>query len=227
MEKILIDGGTGFVGKWLKATQPQELDAVYLSHADYLNQNLWRSRNYTHIIHAANISPALVIEKAKNDNARLLYVSSGITYHPENDIEYRRNKVAWERECLDSGVDVVIARLFTFYGAGLDDGKAITQFQKAAKEGRPITIWGDGSCVRSYMYGCEMAKQIWAILLHGRDGEAYDVGDDTPITMLQLATIIVATIKPRPEIIIQGGRDAMPIYLPPDTEKTKRLLEKG
>lgn len=226
MYKVLITGGTGFVGKWLRATQPQKVDAVYLSRANYKNQNLWRGWNYTRIIHAANISPALIIEQAKKDNARLLYISSGIVYHPENDIVYRRNKMAWEREVLASGVDVVIARLFTFYGAGLDDNKAIVQFKKAAKEGKPLRIWGDGSTVRSYMYGLEMGKLLWSVLLHGESGEAYDIGDETPITMLQLATIIAAATAPRPEIIIEGRKEAMPVYLPVDAAKAKRLLDK-
>jgi len=225
MGNILCTGGTGFVGKWLQKTQSQELSAVYLSSSDYESQ-LWKTQKYTHIIHAANISPTEVIEQAKACNARLLYISSGIVHHPENNIEYRRNKIKWEWECLDSGVDVVIARLFTFYGEGLDDNKAVVQFKKAAKEGKPLKIWGDGKTVRSYLHGRDMAKQIWAILLHGKSREAYDVGADEPVTMLQLAELCVAGRKPKPEIIIQGGVDPMPVYLPVDTAKTKALLTK-
>ena len=220
----LVTGGTGFVGSWMRKTQPKDVDAVYLSHADYDNM-LWESFTFSHVVHLANISPARVVAYCKRNDARLLYCSSGIVYHPENNTEYRQNKLAWEKECLASGVDVVIARLFTFYGDGLDDNKAIVQFKKAAKEGKPLRIWGDGKTVRSYMHGRDLGKWMWAILLRGESGVAYDVGDETPVTMLQLAELCVAGKKPKPEIIIEGGKDPMPVYLPVNTAKTKRLLK--
>ena len=222
MDNVLVTGGTGFVGYWMRFTQPSKIYNI-----DYLNSReyevlQWEYGEWDSIIHLANISPARVIEYCKRNHARLLYCSSGIVYHPENNTEYRRNKLNWEKYCLDSGVDVVIARLFTFYGHGLDDGKAIVQFEKASKAGEPIRITGDGKTIRSYMSGAEMGRWLWAILLRGVSGETYDVGDDQPVTILELAhrfsnNVIVENSKP----------DAMPRYLPVDTEKTKRLLEKG
>jgi nucleoside-diphosphate-sugar epimerase len=223
MANVLITGGTGFVGHWMLRTIPDGVSCTYLDQELYKTE--WEKLTpFDVVVHLANIAPTRVIEYCKEHNARLLYCSSGIVYHQENDIEYRRNKTAWEKECMDSGVDVVIARLFTFCGEGLDDNKAITQFTKAAKDGKPIHIWGDGNTVRSYMHGKDLGRWMWAILLHGKTGEAYDVGDDTIITMLQLATLIADAHSPRVEIIIDGGKDPMPVYLPVDTEKTKRLL---
>jgi len=106
------------------------------------------------------------------------------------------------------------------------DVVAVSVNGEAAKEGKPIKIWGDGKTVRSYLHGREMARQIWAILLRGQTGEAYEVGDETPVTMLQLAEFCAAGRAPKPEIIIQGGVDPMPFYIPRNTEKTKRLLTK-
>ena len=131
---ILVDGGTGFVGHWLHKAQPKNIKATYLNRADY-NMSNWR-HEWDAIVHLANISPDLVISLKPK---RLLYCSSGIVYHPENDIEYRQNKIRWEHECLDSGLDVVIARLFTFFGDKLDNGKAWAQFNKAAKANQPPT----------------------------------------------------------------------------------------
>ena len=230
MNRILITGGTGFVGWWLGQTSSMAFPSEYLfldkkGYED--NYEGWKKCKWNFIIHAAPIAPTEILKIAKRDNARVLYVSSGIVYHPENDTEYRQNKMLWEAECLDSGVDVVIARLFTFYGEKLDEHKAYTQFKKAAESGEPIHIWGDGKAVRSYMHGSDMARWLWAILLHGQSGEAYDVGDDTPVTMLDLA------IQARrfygnsdTEIIVENRiPDPMPIYLPLDTAKTKKLLE--
>jgi Nucleoside-diphosphate-sugar epimerases len=216
MPKVLITGGTGFVGHWMRQTQPAGLDCTYLSSLDY-RLWYWHTLAWDYVVHLAPVAPARAIEAAKG--GRLLYASSGIVYHPENDNEYRRNKMQWEQECLDSGADVVIARLFTFCGERLSPDHAIVAFEQAAKEGKPLHIWGDGSCVRSYMHGAEMARWLWAILLRGKLGEVYDVGSDKPVTMLELARSFSNNI------IIEGGRDAMPCYLPTDTEKTRKLLD--
>jgi len=223
MDNVLITGGTGFVGHWMQQTQPNAVNAWYFSHHLY-DVGLWKQATWSYIVHLAPIAPYEVIEKALDDGARLLYCSSGIVYHPQNNTKYRRNKLNWEKYCLDSDADVVVARLFTFYGDHLDDNKAITQFTKAAQAGEPIKIWGDGSCVRSYMSGEEMGKWMWAILLHGKSGEAYDVGSNIPITMLELAGLINHRYGNKSEIIVEGGADPMPYYVPKDIDKTKVLL---
>ncbi len=219
MDKVLVTGGTGFVGWWVSIMQPKKTDAWYFNRKTY-HQEWWEYQDWNYIIHLANVEPSQVIACAKRFDARLLYCSSGIVYHPEHNIEYRQNKIRWEQECLDSGVDVVIARLFTFCGERLDDGKAIVQFERAAKAGEPLRIWGDGSCVRSYMHGAELGRWMWAILLRGERGEAYDVGSDEPVTMLELARRYSA------DIIIEPDKPVpMPHYMPVDTAKTKRLLD--
>lgn len=220
MDKVLVTGGTGFVGFWMRQCIPNSFYCHPMNHFDYRDID-WDIFDCKYIVHLANVEPSHAINYAKRHNARLLYCSSGIVYHPENDTEYRRNKIKWEQECLDSGVDVVIARLFTFYGEGLDDGKAIVQFEKAERSHQPIHIWGDGTCTRSYMHGSELGKWLWAILLHGERGEAYDVGSDEPVTMLELAK------RFSEDIIFERDKHVpMPTYLPVDTAKTRKLLEK-
>jgi nucleoside-diphosphate-sugar epimerase len=218
MDRVLITGGTGFVGYWMNQTQPKEVVGWYLSHKDY-RAIQWDRVFCDYVVHLANVSPTSAIATAQRNNARLLYCSSGIVYHDENNTEYRQNKMKWERECLFSYDNVVIARLFTFCGDRLDYGKAIVQFERAAREGKPLHVWGDGSCVRSYMHGEELGRWMWAILLNGKSGEAYDVGSDEPVTMLELAK------RYSDNIIIEGGKDAMPVYLPTDTVKTRKLME--
>jgi nucleoside-diphosphate-sugar epimerase len=218
MVNVIVTGGTGFCGYWMKQTEPESVEAVYLSKIAYTEIG-WYDWDGCDIVHLAPVSPNWAIRSARDNNKRLLYASSGIVYHPENTNEYRLNKIRWERECLDSGADVVIARLFTFYGERLDDNKAIVQFERAAKAGEPLRIWGDGSCVRSYMSGEEMGRRLWAVLLKGASGESYDIGSTVPVTMLELAR------RYSDNIIIEGGHDAMPIYLPVDAEKTERLLD--
>ncbi len=237
MKRALITGGTGFVGSWMKRTQPDGIQGVYLSCDDY-NSYRWDKAGvnivhptdklrYNYIVHLAPISPTVAIRMAGQAQARLLYCSSGIVYHPENNTAYRYNKILGERACLDAQIDVVIARLFAFYGDGLDRYKAYTEFTEAAKANKPIEIHGDGNTVRSYMHGSELGAWMWAILLNGKAGESYDVGSDEPITILQLARQIKHEHNSDAGITILGGDDPMPFYLPPNTAKTKELLKKG
>ena len=52
------------------------------------------------------------------------------------------------------GVDVGIVRIFNTYGPRLRpaDGRVVSNFLVQAMEGRPLTIYGDGSQTRSYCY---------------------------------------------------------------------------
>ena len=125
-KRVLITGGTGFVGHWLTKNHPIDQSGngwlVNIGSGDY-NTFEWMNHQWDLIIHAAPIDPCDVLSVAKRDNARVLYVSSGAVYHPENNTEYRQNKIRWEQECLDSGVDVVIARReiqHTAFGSGRD-----------------------------------------------------------------------------------------------------------
>lgn len=232
MNNVLVTGGTGFVGYWMQKTQPHNLDTCYIGRVCYA-PNVWDELKWDLIVHLAPVAPTRALACARKFGSRLLYASSGIVYHPEWDTEYRQAKLAGEAECLASGVDVVIARLFTFYGEKLSPDHAVVAFEQAAQRGEPLRIWGDGNCVRSYMSGEEMARWLWAILLRGKSGEAYDVGGDTPITILNLALKISEKYKDRQfpyfnesRVIVENRRpDPMPIYLPTDTAKTRALLD--
>lgn len=216
MNKVLITGGTGFVGHWMKVTKPANVSVTYLGREAYheFTQLNWKHFDYDGYVHLAPVSPLHVIVGAKWNHARLLYCSSGIVYHPENDSQYRRDKIAWEIDVAASNIDYVITRLFAFSGEKLDDGKAITQFYKRAIAGEPLQIYGDGSTVRSYMHGYDLGKTMWKILQHGESGRAYDVGSLVPVTMLELAQFIIFTTKSKSKIEFIDKPNPMPVYLP-------------
>jgi nucleoside-diphosphate-sugar epimerase len=227
---ILISGGTGFVGHWLRVCKPHGWNTYNIRRARYDCMD-WTNRKWDGIIHLAPIAPTKVLEIAKRDKCRVLYASSGIVYHPENEARtlYRADKIRYEQECLDSGADVVIARLFTFdmhcfCGEMHDKTKAITSFYNSARANLPIKITGDGNTVRSYMHGSLMAEWMWAIFQRGEKRRAYDVGSDTPVTMLELAKRVIQETTSASAIEILGGVDPMPYYMPEDTNKTKNLL---
>lgn len=216
MNNVLITGGTGFVGKWMQKTKPANVTVTYLGREAYhaFEQLNWKHFNFDGYVHLAPVSPLHVITGARWNHARLLYCSSGIAYHPENDSQYRRDKLAYEADVILSNVDYIIARLFTFSGEGLDADKAISRYYKAAKENKPIQIWGDGSVVRSYMNGFDLGEMMWALLERGESKQFYDVGSLEPITMLELAKFIIHTTKSKSKIEFIDKPTPVPVYLP-------------
>jgi len=209
INRVVIDGATGFVGTWMREMAPRGVDIYAFSKKGY-DTGIIDTMSMTHIVHLANIAPTRAIEAAKRNGARLLYCSSGAVYDQQN--EYADNKRAWEVECRASGVDVVIARLFTFYGKGIDSHKAIHQFYKSVIEGRPLQVWGDGSTVRSYMHGSQLGRALWQLLFEGVNGEAYDVGSTRPTTTLRLAQRISAFTGSKIEFV--DKQITNPYYMP-------------
>ncbi|MEI7851284.1 MAG: NAD(P)-dependent oxidoreductase, partial [Kiritimatiellales bacterium] len=148
-----------------------------------------------------------VIEFSKQAGIkRLLYVSSGavygvqppeLSYVPEtfpcNPVTaYGKGKLKAEQLCLESGLETVIARPFAFVGPWLplDAHFAIGNFIGNCLRNEPIEIKGDGTPMRSYMYGSDLAEWLLTILLKGHSGEAYNVGSEEAISISDLAQLI-------------------------------------
>jgi dTDP-glucose 4,6-dehydratase len=95
------------------------------------------------------------------------------------------------------GLDVRIARIFNTYGPRLqvDDGRVVTNFVYQALEGRPLTIYGDGSQTRSFCYVDDLVDGLVALLDAPESdaiAEPINLGNPDEITILELAERVVA-----------------------------------
>ena len=63
------------------------------------------------------------------------------------------------------GVDTAIVRIFNTYGPRMraHDGRAIPTFVRQALEGKPLTVFGDGSQTRSFCYVSDLIAGIVAL----------------------------------------------------------------
>ena len=143
---------------------------------------------------------------------RVLFLSSGAVYGPQPaDIThvsetcvgapdplqpgstYGEAKRAAEHLCCTFSAvhdfEFVIARCFAFSGPHLplDANFAIGNFMGDVLARRPILIQGDGTPYRSYLYAADLAVWLWALLLRGASGRAYNVGSDEDVTISELA----------------------------------------
>ena len=105
--------------------------------------------------------------------------------------------------------DYCIARCFSFVGPflPLDLHYAIGNFIKQALLENALTITGDGSPVRSYLYMADLVSWILTLLLHGHSGQIYNVGSDRPISIHDLANLVRDTLSPQKEVIILRQTD--------------------
>ena len=143
---------------------------------------------------------------------RLLFTSSGAVYgiqepeclnitedHPCQPLtEYGIAKLEAENLCRYSCVDVLVARCFAFVGPRLNRNIhfAIGNFIRDALAGKEITVNGDGTPLRSYLYADDLVRWLFNLLGSGSCGKAYNVGSDQAVSIAALARKVAALIAP-------------------------------
>jgi SAM-dependent methyltransferase len=94
------------------------------------------------------------------------------------------------------GLQCLIARGFSFVGPYMPlETYAIGNFISDYIGRRPIEISGDGTPIRSFLYGADLAIWLWTILVKGAPGRPYNVGSEEAISIAQLANAVPAAIE--------------------------------
>jgi nucleoside-diphosphate-sugar epimerase len=188
----------------LRTFTPPALKFDYLIHAAVEYESPTQDRMATF---AANLEGTRrILEIAKSNTAmKILFLSSGAVYGqqpadlpkvPEDFVGtiepsngYAQAKRESEALFLQSGLNIVVARLFAFVGPYLPTGKnfAVGNFIRDAASGGPVRIEGDGTPMRSYLYAEDLGFWLWTILINGELGRTYNVGSDQAVSILELA----------------------------------------
>lgn len=146
---------------------------------------------------------------------RFLFTSSGAAYGPQPpDLErlpeehpgapdpanplsaYGEGKRAAEFLCAacarEHGFEAVVARCFAFSGPylPLDGSYALGNFVRDALRGGPVEVAGDGTPLRSYLYGADLAAWLWTLLARGGAGRTYNVGSESALSIAELAALV-------------------------------------
>ena len=106
------------------------------------------------------------------------------------------------------GLEIVVARCFAFVGPDLplDAHFAIGNFIGDALKGLPISIKGNGSPLRSYLYQSDLADWLLTLVNRGSSGDAYNVGSDKAISILELANLVRSSLDSNVEIHVQNNQ---------------------
>ena len=173
---------------------------------------------------------------------RVLYVSSGAVYGvqppevknigedaPCNPVSaYGQGKLRSEQMCRDASVETVIVRCFAFIGEylQLDNRFAIGNFIMDCMHGRAIEIKGDGTPMRSYMHGADLAEWLVSALVQGEAEGVYNIGSPAALSIADTAVLVQRVLDAEKGMIVRGK--SVPGQLPPryvpDVDKAKRQL---
>ena len=109
---------------------------------------------------------------------------------------YPEGKRAAEALCQayrkENNIDVVIARCCRVYGPtmGNEDSKVIAQFIRNCVNNENIILKSKGDQLYSYCYAADICSAVLLLLLNGEDGEAYNISDNSSLTLLEIAKIL-------------------------------------
>ena len=92
---------------------------------------------------------------------------------------------------------IIITRGNNVYGPNQYPEKLIPKFIKLLQENKKVTIQGDGSCVRAFLYAEDTVRAFKYILEKGEIGEIYNIGCDEEMeySILDVAKILIKMIK--------------------------------
>ena len=92
---------------------------------------------------------------------------------------------------------IIITRGNNVYGPNQYPEKIIPKFIKLLKEGKKVTIQGNGSAIRAFLHSYDTAKAFECILEKGTIGEIYNIGcnDGMEFSVIEIAKILIKKIK--------------------------------
>lgn len=104
------------------------------------------------------------------------------------------------------GLDTTVLRYFHIYGPRQESsevGGVVSIFTRAMLQGKPITIFGDGTQQRSFTYVKDVVKaNLLAATTEGTKGEAYNCASGIKVTVKELADMVGAALGIKNQEII-------------------------
>src|SRR2546429_4631992 len=123
------------------------------------------------------------------------------------------------------GVDTSISRIFNTYGPRMrpSDGRAVPTFVRQALEGKPLTVFGDGSQTRSFCYVDDLIR---GLVLLAQSGEHLPVnlGNPGEFTLNELAEIVLRITGSKSEVVFEALPVDDPQVRQPDITRARQLL---
>tara|TARA_B100000242_G_scaffold264352_1_gene211827 strand:- start:287 stop:934 length:648 start_codon:yes stop_codon:yes gene_type:complete len=185
---------------------------------------------------------------AKKNNAKILQASTSEIYgdpkiHPQKE-DYNGNvNLLGPRACYDEGkrcsetlfmdyyraheLKIKIIRIFNTYGPNMaiGDGRVISNFINQAIKNEDITIYGDGSQTRSFMYIDDLINAMIKMMETDKDIIGpINLGNPNEITINNLAELVIKLTNSDSKIVFKSLPSDDPKKRNPDIIKANKIL---
>jgi UDP-glucuronate decarboxylase len=193
------------------------------------------------------IGSSILLDLAKQTNARILQASTSEVYgdpliSPQSEQYWGNVNPIGIRACYDEGkraaetlfIDsfrmnqskVQIARIFNTYGPNMsfNDGRVVSNFIVQALLNEPLTVYGDGTHVRSFCFVDDLIEGVLKLFGQTSFIGPVNLGNPESISMLDLAKEIIEITSSKSEIIFRDLPSDDPKIRIPDISKAKREL---
>ncbi len=184
---------------------------------------------------------------AKRVGARFLQASTSEVYgnstvHPQSEDYCGYVNPIGPRSCYDEGkriaetltldyhrqnqVDTRIARIFNTYGPNMSmmDGRVVSNFIVQGLQGKPLTLYGDGSQTRSFCYATDMVRGLIGLMNMESFVGPVNLGNPEEIQVVDLAEQILAKTGRRSQIELRPLPPDDPVRRRPDISKAQGVL---
>ena len=104
------------------------------------------------------------------------------------------------------GLDVTISRCSNNFGPYQNEEKLIPKTIKLASEDKPIPIYGNGLNIRDWIYVKDHCRAVDTIMRNGKNGEIYNIGNNTEISNIELVKLILSIMN-KPDSLIAFTED--------------------
>ncbi len=184
---------------------------------------------------------------AKEKGATFLIASTSECYgdpleHPQKETYWGNVNPIGPRGCYDEAkrfaeamtmayhrfhkVDTKIVRIFNTYGPRmrLEDGRVVPAFIGQSLQGKPLTVFGDGSQTRSFCYVSDLIDGIFR-LSQSNYHEPVNIGNPGEMTVRQFADKILAITGSKSTIDFRPLPEDDPKIRRPDITLAGKLLD--
>ena len=186
---------------------------------------------------------------ARVNNARFLLASTSEIYgdpevHPQHESYWGHVDPIGKRSVYDEAkrfaealtmayhrfhnINTGIVRIFNTYGPRmhLDDGRAVPNFISQAINGKPLTVYGDGSQTRSFCFISDMIEGIYRLFI-STIHKPVNIGNPEEISILELAQLINTLVGNKAGFIQKTDKrlEGDPERRQPDITLAKDMLD--
>jgi nucleoside-diphosphate-sugar epimerase len=159
-----------------------------------------------------------MLDLAVKNSAKFLLASTSEVYgnplvHPQTETYWGHVNPVGRRACYNEGkrfaealafeynrrynLDLRIVRIFNTFGPRMqvEDGRVVPNFICQALRGEPLTLYGDGTQTRSFVFVADEIEGIVSAMLGtGTTGEIINIGNPVECTIRELAEIVAALL---------------------------------